>query len=190
MARKTFFSFHYERDAWRAAIVRNSNAIADEDEYGVIDAVDWETIERQGDDAVRRWIQDQLRFTSVTAVLVGAETASRRWVKYEIIESWNRGNGLVAIRINSIKNSAGDIDAPGANPFASVFLEDGTPLSAYTKIYDWTVNDGRANMGAWLEEAAQLRGKAPNGVVAKRLVEPTAAVISNPPAQWNESDRF
>ncbi|MGF9996732.1 TIR domain-containing protein [Bacillus safensis] len=25
MARKVFFSFHYERDAWRAGQVRNSN---------------------------------------------------------------------------------------------------------------------------------------------------------------------
>ena len=27
MARKVFFSFHYERDAWRVAQVRNSNVI-------------------------------------------------------------------------------------------------------------------------------------------------------------------
>ena len=41
MARKTFFSFHYERDAWRASQVRNCNVIADEDEYGVIDAAEF-----------------------------------------------------------------------------------------------------------------------------------------------------
>ena len=36
MARKVFYSFHFKRDAWRAAQVRNSNAIANEDEFGVI----------------------------------------------------------------------------------------------------------------------------------------------------------
>jgi hypothetical protein len=44
MARKIFFSFHYERDAWRAGQVRNCNVVAGEDEYGFIDAVDWESI--------------------------------------------------------------------------------------------------------------------------------------------------
>ena len=77
MARKTFFSFHYERDSWRAGQVRNSNVIAAEDEYGFIDGVDWESIKRQGDDAIKRWIKDQLKNTSVTAVLIGKETAER-----------------------------------------------------------------------------------------------------------------
>ena len=49
MARKTFFSFHYEQDAWRAANVRNSGVLSDDDEYGFIDAADWEKIEREGD---------------------------------------------------------------------------------------------------------------------------------------------
>ena len=37
MTRKVFFSFHYERDAWRAANVRNSDMIPNDDEYGVIE---------------------------------------------------------------------------------------------------------------------------------------------------------
>ena len=48
MARKIFFSFHYERDAWRAGQVRNSNVVSSDDRYGFIDAVDWESIKRQG----------------------------------------------------------------------------------------------------------------------------------------------
>ena len=77
MSRKVFYSFHYEHDAWRAAQVRNCNTIADEDEYGVIDGVEWEKIQRGGDAAIERWIEEQLRHTSVTVVLIGAETAER-----------------------------------------------------------------------------------------------------------------
>lgn len=157
MARKVFYSFHYKRDAWRAAQVRNSNVIADEDEYGVIDSVDWETIERQGEAAIKRWINDQLKDTSVTVVLIGAETAERDWVDYEIRKSWERGNALVGVRIHAMKNQDRETDAPGANPFAAMKLADGTPLSSIVKLYDWVSDDGRGNLGDWVEEAYQAR---------------------------------
>ncbi len=150
MARKVFYSFHFKRDAWRAAQVRNSSVIADEDEYGVIDAVEWEQIERQGDEAVKRWINDQLQHTSVTVVLIGAETAGRDWVEFEIRQSWRRGNALLGLRIHGIKNQDSEVDVPGANPLANVRLADGKPLSALVKVYDWVGDDGRANLGTWV----------------------------------------
>jgi hypothetical protein len=159
MARKTFFSFHYERDAWRAGQVRNSNVIPNEDEYGFIDAVDWESIRRQGDDAIKRWIKDQLKDTSATAVLVGSETAERPWVQHEILESWNRGNGLVGVWIHGIKDQDRKTDKPGRNPFEQFELSDGTLLSSVCKMYDWVDADGRNNFGKWVDEAVEIRSK-------------------------------
>lgn len=159
MSRKVFFSFHYERDAWRAAQVRNSDLLADEDEYGVIDAVAWEKIQRQGDDAIRRWINSQLQYTSVTVVLIGAQTSERPWVEYEIIESWKKGNGLVGIHIHNIKDQWQRTDTPGENPLDQLKFTDGTPLSSVCKTYDWVLNDGRNNLGKWVEGAAKERGK-------------------------------
>lgn len=180
MARKVFYSFHYKRDAWRAAQVRNSNVIADEDEYGVIDSVDWETIERQGDAAIQRWINDQLKHTSVTVVLIGAETAERDWVDYEIRKSWERGNGLAGVRIHSIKNQDRETDTPGANPFASVKLADGTPLSSIVKVYDWA-GDGREHLGDWVEEAYEAR-QAYDGETKLMEAETAAPYIRSTPA--------
>ena len=55
MARKVFFSFHYERDAQRAAVVRNHAVTKDGDEAaGYVDKAAWESIERQGDAAIER----------------------------------------------------------------------------------------------------------------------------------------
>lgn len=96
MARRVFFSFHYERDAWRAGQVRNCNLLQIEDQYGFIDSVDWQSLEVQGRAAIERWIADQLDHTSVTVVLIGAETGARPWVRHEIVESWNRGTELSA----------------------------------------------------------------------------------------------
>src|SRR5438128_10153617 len=74
MARKTFFSFFYVRDAWRAAQVRNCNMLPSDDQVGFIDAVEWESIQRQGEEAIKHWINGQLDGTSATALLIGAET--------------------------------------------------------------------------------------------------------------------
>ena len=159
MARKIFFSFHYERDAWRAGQVRNSNVISSEDQYGFIDAADWESIKKKGNAAIERWIEDQLKNTSVTAVLIGTETASREWVQQEILKSWNRGNGIVGIRIHNIKDQDQKTDTAGRNPFDDFKLPGGTLLSSVCKTYDWVINDGRKNMGTWADEAAEIRAK-------------------------------
>lgn len=205
MARRTFYSFHYGRDSMRAAQVRNHNAISNEDEVGVIDAAEWETLERQGNQAIKNWIQSQLQSTSVTAVLIGAETANRPWVRYEIVESWNRGNGIVGIRIHNVKDPRTGVDVSGRNPFDDITFADGTRLSACCKVYDWINDNGRGNMTQWVEEAAKERaaqskyGKLPefspsSGIstsspVARSVpssftppARPT--VIQNPPGQW------
>jgi hypothetical protein len=159
MARKVFYSFHYGRDAWRAAQVRNSFALADEDEYGVIDGVAWEKIEREGEEAIKRWINEQLQYTSVTVVLIGAETAERDWVDYEIRRSWERGNGLLGVRIHSVQNEKRETDVAGHSPFDGMTLDDGTRLSSICKVYDWTADNGLENLGKWVEEAFQEREK-------------------------------
>lgn len=193
MARKTFFSFHYERDAWRAANVRNSGVLSNDEEYGFIDAADWEKIEREGDAAIKRWIQDQLKNTSVTAVLIGAETASRPWVLYELRESWKRGNAIIGVRIHGIKDQESKTDSFGANPLDVIKFEDGTSLSTVCKTYDWVAGKGREHLGEWLEEAVQAREDAENRVIeevatksfARTAVVTGPSVIQNPPKPWS-----
>ena len=88
MVRRVFFSFHYERDAWRASQVRNSWVTKpDREAAGFWDAAEWEKVKKQGDAAIKRWIDKGLEGTSVTVVLIGTETCSRKWVRYEIQKS-------------------------------------------------------------------------------------------------------
>jgi hypothetical protein len=157
MSRKVFFSFHFKRDAWRAGQIRNSDLLADEDEYGVIDSVEWEKLEREGDEAIKRWINDQLKHTSVTVVLIGAQTAERDWVDYEIRRSWERGNALVGLRVHNVKDQDRKTDIAGSNPLDHIRLKDGKALSSIFKTYDWVTDDGRTNLGEWVEEAFQTR---------------------------------
>ena len=90
MARRVYFAFHYRDVAsFRANVVRNSWVTKpDKEGAGFWDAADWEKLKRQRDEATQRWIDNkQLEGTSVTAVLIGAETSDRDWIKYEIKKS-------------------------------------------------------------------------------------------------------
>ena len=47
MARRVFFSFHYERDIWRANVVRNSWVTQDREAAGFWDASLWEEAKKK-----------------------------------------------------------------------------------------------------------------------------------------------
>lgn len=149
MARRVFFSFHYERGVWRASVVRNSWVTKpDRESAGFFDAGMWEEAKKKGDAAIKKLIDDALLGTTVTAVLIGAETSTRTYVKYEIDQSIARGNGLLGIRIHNIKDREGKTDTWGANP-----------LPAGYAVYDWVNDSGYARLGEWVEAAAKKAGK-------------------------------
>lgn len=195
MSRKVFFSFHFKRDAWRAGQVRNSDMLADEDEYGVIDAAAWEKIEKEGDDAIKRWINDQIKYTSVTVVLIGAETAERDWIDFEIRRSLERGNALMGVRIHQCKDQTGNTDTAGPNPLDQILLADGKPLSSIFRTYDWVDDNGRENLGHWVEDAYQIRQDHDGNLdlvdqeksaTKKSIPARGPTIISNPSPPWAE----
>ena len=56
-----------------------------------------------------------LKGSSVVCALIGAETASRRWVRYELVRGFEQGKGLLGIRVHSLKTNDSRIDTAGAN---------------------------------------------------------------------------
>jgi hypothetical protein len=75
------------------------------------------------------------------------------------LKSWNRGNGILGIRIHNIKDRDQKTDVAGANPFDGFKLPNGTLLSSVVKTYDWVIDDGRKNLGKWADEAAEIRAE-------------------------------
>lgn len=163
--RHVFFSFHYQRDIWRANVVRNSWVRSGGIQAaGYRDLSMWEAARTKNDQRLAGMIRSALHGTSVTAVLIGAETASRYWVWHEIVESWKRGNGLMGVRIHRIADSTGRREPrAGPNPFRGVRvrLDDGriVDLSTRIQVYDWWHDDGQANFGSWVEDAAREAGR-------------------------------
>ncbi|MCL2593092.1 MAG: TIR domain-containing protein [Defluviitaleaceae bacterium] len=162
MARKVFYSFHYKPDAWRTSQVRNIGKI--EGNKPASDN-DWETITKGSDEAIKKWINDQLNGRSCTIVLIGSETAGRKWIKYEIEKSWNDGKGVLGIYIHNLKDSNGNKSTKGKNPFTDFTIKDNS-LSTIVKAYDPPYSDSKEvynyiseNIENWIEEAITIRGK-------------------------------
>ncbi|EMJ93026.1 TIR-like PF08937 domain protein [Leptospira kirschneri str. JB] len=162
MARKVFYSFHYSMDSWRASQIRNIGAV--EGNKPASDN-DWEELKKGGDSAIAKWIDSQLDGRSCTIVLIGKDTAERKWIKYEIEKSWDLGKGLVGIYIHNLKNSEGNKSSKGRNPFETSPLDNGKkklsdyvktidpPYSTSTDVYDHIKN----NLSKWIEDAIAIR---------------------------------
>jgi len=160
--RQVFYSFHYKPDCWRASTIRSIGAI--EGNRPAPDN-DWETITSSGDDAIKKWISEQMKYRSCTIVLVGNKTADRKWINHEIVKSWNNKMGVVGIYIHGIKNSQGYITEKGDNPFDYIpYGDGGKKLSSIVKCYnpaganskeryDWISR----NISNAVEEAVKIR---------------------------------
>lgn len=163
MARHVFFSFHYERDVWRASQVRNSWVTKGSGTAaGFWDHADWEKVKKKGDKAIQAWIDAQMEGSSVTVVLIGKETSDRQWVRYEVQKSHDRGKGMLGIYIHNIKDSFGRTDQMGNNHFG-LLGKDSQGNDQYFwntyQTYDWALNDGYKNLADWIETAAKNTGK-------------------------------
>ena len=162
MATKTFFSFHYIPDNWRASQVRNFGAI--EGNQPVSDN-DWEGITNQGEKAIENWINNQMSGRSAAVVLIGSETANRKWINYEIVHAWNNEKGVVGIYVHNLLDAAKKRSAKGNNPFDYITLRDtSSKLSSVVKAYDPPGSDSKQvydyignNIGAWVDEAIRIR---------------------------------
>jgi len=171
MVRRVFFSFHYERDKWRVNPVRNTWVTQGREAAGFEDAADWEEVKKQSEEEIKNWIDDQLHGTSVTAVLIGNETAGRKYVNYEIKESVRKGNGIIGIKIHRLKDKDDGKDFQGENPLKYFVIEtkgDVKKISNVFETYEWKRDDGWDNIGDWVEDAKQqadqLTGKEKRSV--------------------------
>ena len=160
MARRVFFSFHYKPDNWRASQVRNIGKI---DGNTPATDNDWETITKGGDAAIKRWIDDQMSGRSCMIVLVGTNTAGRKWINHEIKKAWDAGKGLLGIHVNKLKDSDGNIANKGKNRFSD-FTVSGVPLTSLVSCHTPTGTTSTAvyrtisdKIETWIEDAINAR---------------------------------
>ena len=122
--RRVFFSFDWD-DVWRVNQVRNSWVTKGNYEMaGFVDAAEIEKVKNQTDKAIQKWMDEQMRGTSVTCILIGGKTDESKWVKYEIEKSIEKKNGLLGVLIHNLKDVAGKTDERGSNPLGDYNEDD------------------------------------------------------------------
>ncbi len=88
---------------------------------------------------------------------------NRPFVQYEICKSLQRGNAVIGVHINGIKDMRTLTTATKGNTHTIIgYYKDQSP--AYfdlicDSIYDYTTQNGYANMGSWIESAAKKHKK-------------------------------
>jgi hypothetical protein len=165
MARRVFFSFHFDNDYWRTQQVRNIGALEGQ---AVCTANAWEEVKKKGDAAVERWIEENMHGKSCLVCLVGSQTASRPWVIHEISKAWNDGKGVVAIRIDKLLDVNGRPSVAGTNPLSKVnFSRKSGTLADVAQLKVPAGSESKAvyasiaaNIEAWIEEAIRIRNQA------------------------------
>lgn len=155
MAREpVFYSFHFDNDVMRVQQIRNMGVVEGDEP---VSPNEWERIKGRGTGAVEKWIDDNMKYRRCVVVLIGSDTADRRWVRHEIVKAWNEGRGLLGIYIHNLKCPRTGTCTKGANPFSSIKLQDGTAISSYITCQDpdsWDAYaDINRNLESWVAAA-------------------------------------
>ena len=178
--RQVFYSFHLKNDSWRAGEVRNIGVV----EGNIpVSSNEWEEVKRKGDDSIKKWIKTHMDYRSCIVVLIGSETATRKWCKYEIKQAWKEGKGIVGVYVHNLKDFNGKQSYKGDNPFRQFCIDktfnyiidhenpaDGNEinLSRICKAYDSpyktstnVYNYIKEHINEWVEEAINIRNQYP-----------------------------
>lgn len=162
MARRVFYSFHYQFDNWRVQQVMNMGAIEGQP---LLSSQAWEDVAKGGDAAIQKWIDEQMKGKSCNVVLIGSQTAGRKWVEYEFKKAWRDHKGVLGIYIHRLLDRNGKSASKGKNPFDGFTLNDGkVQFDSVVPVYDSSgltstnvYSTIKNNIESWVEDAISVR---------------------------------
>jgi hypothetical protein len=162
MARKIFYSFDFKTDSQRVAKVKNMEVL---EAQPLLNANKWEEVKAGGDRAIQAWIDREMSDKSCVVVLIGARTANRRWVDYEIKKAWEAKKGLLGVRIHNLTNLGLQTSAKGASPFRGWTVGSSKQaMDSIVQTYDPAgatsadvLDTIRKNLSTWVETAIATR---------------------------------
>jgi len=101
-----------------------------------------------------------MAYKSAVVVLVGAQTASRPWVRHEIAYAWDNNKPLVGIRIHGLADRKGNTESSGGNPFSLVNLKGGGTVGDHVPLHTPGGHNSQAvyadikkNLTNWVDSA-------------------------------------
>jgi hypothetical protein len=156
MTSSVYFGFDSPADVDRARQVRAAwLAQPGREAAGCFDPLLRQQATGRGDVAIKRLIGEQLRGSSVVAVLIGAATIDQRWVKREIDVALSWGSRMIGIYIHRMPDANGREVPRAPNPLTehSWWHAGSTVSLAQVPTYDWVLDDGPDNLAHWVDVA-------------------------------------
>lgn len=151
-----FYSFHFDNDVMRVQMIRNMGVVTGDEP---VEPNVWETLKKT-DSSVEAWIEKNMKNKDVVIVLIGAATAGRKWVKYEMKRAWELGKPIFGIHIHNLKSMNDGASTKGSNPFdAFDFKHAGVVIkpSVYDPKSSDAYNDIKDNIESWIAAAKRQR---------------------------------
>lgn len=152
MARKVFYSFHFENDNWRAGQVRNIGTV---DGDKPVNGNKWEDVKSKSESVIKSWIDENLKDKSCLVVLIGEKTSERKWVNYEINRAWELGKAVCGVYIHKLEDVLGNQSSKGNNPFKNHIPVFESSYNSSKYVYD----DIKNNIAELVEDAIKVRSQ-------------------------------
>ncbi len=99
-----FYSFHYERAAWRVQQVMQMGVVEGQP---LLNSQEWEAVRRQGARAIKNWIDGHMKYKSAVVVLTAARSTTPQAGTAKLSTATSRPTSSTGCR-----TPTGDHDAP------------------------------------------------------------------------------
>jgi hypothetical protein len=164
MARRVFYSFHYQVDNWRVQQVMQMGRVEGQP---LLSSQQWEDVAKGGDAAIQKWIDEQMKGKSCNVVLIGSQTAGRKWVQYEFRKAWADKKGVLGLHIHRLLDRNGKPASKGQNPFSGFTLNNGkVQFDSVVPVHDPSgltstdvYNTIKNNLERWVDDAISVRAR-------------------------------
>ena len=141
-----FISYHYDSDN---QIAREITEIINADKINVFTVVR-ENEKKNDDEIIKNWVDEEIKKTRITILLISEKTFDRKYVSYELSKSLLNGNTVIPILIDSEENAFNEDNINLFNKKLDKELS-GRKL----KIRKWFQENGKKNILQWLNEALE-----------------------------------
>lgn len=138
---KVFISYHYQCDNKVAKEITN---IVNKDRTSLFTILQ-EQVKKNDSESIKRWVDEEIKKTRFTILLISKETFEREYVSYEITRSRENGNTIIPILIDNEENAFSEEDIET--------LSKKLPKTNCKRIRRWIKDCGKENVLQWLNDA-------------------------------------
>lgn len=142
---RIFISYHYDSDN---EIAKEITKIINEDKTNIFTVV--EENEKQKDpEIIKSWVDEEIKNTKFTILLLSKETLDRLYVSYELKRSIVNGNTIIPILIDNKENNFTD---DNIELIKKSLCDELSMKNDELRMKRWVRDDGRSNILKWLME--------------------------------------